>query len=479
MPIAYSYIRFSSEKQTKGDSLRRQTAMAERFIRTHPELELALSPMSLADEGMSAYRGANAKKGALKAFLRAVEEDEIPKGSYLLVENFDRLSRQDPLTSIAQLTELTGAGIKVVTLVDEKVYSTETLSGMNGTWMLMQSIMTMARAHEESVTKGMRVRAAWDSKKTKIREGIQLTKRVPFWMNSDRRVKKDKVKLVKEIFKLHQSGIGGTRICKLLNERNEATPSGRGLWQQSTIRKLVTGKAVLGVLQASNEEYPGYFPQVISEEIWLSANAMLGSGRKPIDKKNDRSLQGLFRCYCGASMRVQSRTGRVKKDGTRSSWTYVVCSVAAVGGDCPFKSVSYARAHAASLSLVDEARALYANGDASLEQILNAERMKQKAKEWYDTCAKEYRSKKTAATRDAFYAADEDLALITHELSMLRDFSGKTVTPFVDNSAWWRNHVKAIQVDTLKLELNLLLLNGSKTSAMSLAANKRPSDLSN
>lgn len=46
MPIAYSYTRFSSEKQAKGDSLRRQTALAETYIRDHPELNLQLSPMS-------------------------------------------------------------------------------------------------------------------------------------------------------------------------------------------------------------------------------------------------------------------------------------------------------------------------------------------------------------------------------------------------------------------------------------------------
>ena len=472
MPIAYSYTRFSSEKQAKGDSLRRQTAMAENYIRAHPELDLELSPMSLSDEGMSAYKGANAKRGALSAFMRAVDDDEVKSGSYLLVENFDRLSRQDPLTSIGQLTDLTKAGINVVTLTDEKVFSTETMKGVDGAWMLMSSIMTMARAHEESATKGDRVRAAWNSKKTKIDDGIQLTKKVPFWMNPDRSLKKDKVKLVNEIFHWHSVGFGGTKVCKLLNERGEPTPSGKGFWQQSTIRKLVTGKAVLGIFQTSMKDYPDYFKQVVSNELWLSANAMLGCGRKPIGAKNERSLQGLFKCYCGASMRVQSRTGRIRKDGTRNSWTYVVCGAAAIGGgDCPFKSISYESVHATALRLVSEIRTIYADGDSNLERILQGEKFQKEAQDWYDFCAREYRAKKTASTRDAFYDADESLAGIIHELGWLRTQAKRKIAPFADKTEWWRTSVKALHVDPIKEELFCELHNGKETYKLPIKLN--------
>jgi len=36
MTTAYSYKRFSSEKQAKGDSLRRQTELAENYIKDNP-----------------------------------------------------------------------------------------------------------------------------------------------------------------------------------------------------------------------------------------------------------------------------------------------------------------------------------------------------------------------------------------------------------------------------------------------------------
>ena len=68
--IAYSYLRFSTAEQAGGDSRRRQMAMAEKYATEH-HLRLDLS-LSFRDLGVSAYRGKNAKEGALRAFLEAI-----------------------------------------------------------------------------------------------------------------------------------------------------------------------------------------------------------------------------------------------------------------------------------------------------------------------------------------------------------------------------------------------------------------------
>ncbi len=73
MPIAYSYKRFSSDAQEGNDSIRRQTAAAQRFIDDHPEYGLVLdTTLSLVDAGVSAYKGKNIKSGALGVFMDAV-----------------------------------------------------------------------------------------------------------------------------------------------------------------------------------------------------------------------------------------------------------------------------------------------------------------------------------------------------------------------------------------------------------------------
>lgn len=86
----YSYVRWSSDRQSKGTSLERQTAKAKEFAHSH-NLEL----VELLDAGLSAYRGKNTTQGALGGFIQAVESGAIPNDSYLFVENLDRLSRQD------------------------------------------------------------------------------------------------------------------------------------------------------------------------------------------------------------------------------------------------------------------------------------------------------------------------------------------------------------------------------------------------
>src|SRR5436305_1352308 len=95
-PTAYSYIRFSHPDQAKGDSVRRQTEAAAEWCACHG-VTLDQST-TLRDLGKSAYTGAHRKnpdRHALAAFLKLVEDGRVPAGSYLLVENLDRLSRED------------------------------------------------------------------------------------------------------------------------------------------------------------------------------------------------------------------------------------------------------------------------------------------------------------------------------------------------------------------------------------------------
>ncbi len=87
---AYSYIRFSSAEQEKGDSLRRQTKLRDEVLQRHPEWILDESPMQ--DFGVSAWEGANITEGALGGFIVACEAGKIPRGSVLIIEQWDRLS---------------------------------------------------------------------------------------------------------------------------------------------------------------------------------------------------------------------------------------------------------------------------------------------------------------------------------------------------------------------------------------------------
>ena len=69
--IAYSYVRFSTPQQLKGDSLQRQLEASEQYV---IENGLVLDEtLNLRDLGISAFRGKNVERGALGAFIKAIE----------------------------------------------------------------------------------------------------------------------------------------------------------------------------------------------------------------------------------------------------------------------------------------------------------------------------------------------------------------------------------------------------------------------
>src|SRR5579862_8014108 len=115
---AYSYVRFSTLDQIHGDSLRRQTEAAADWCRRN-HITLVDSYRYL---GVSAFRGKNVEVGKLAAFLKLVTDGRIEKGSYLIVESLDRLSRNDLPKALRLFLDILEAGIVVVTLSDNHVY---------------------------------------------------------------------------------------------------------------------------------------------------------------------------------------------------------------------------------------------------------------------------------------------------------------------------------------------------------------------
>ena len=139
---AYSYIRMSSDVQLRGDSLRRQLDASSDYAAKHG-LEL-VEKSRLQDIGVSAFKGANVSDGALGRFLRAVKRKTIPQGSFLLVKSLDRLSRQEIRKSLTLFLSIIDAGVNIVTLADNHVYTAKKTELQD----LLISLVIMSRAHE-------------------------------------------------------------------------------------------------------------------------------------------------------------------------------------------------------------------------------------------------------------------------------------------------------------------------------------------
>ncbi|WLA65563.1 recombinase family protein [Bradyrhizobium diazoefficiens] len=182
-PRAYSYIRFSTPEQAKGHSLQRQTEAAQTWAAANGVV--LDDELTFQDKGVSGFHGANRETGALGVFLDRVRDGTIPPGSWLLVENLDRISRQVARKAVRAIEDIVEAGITVVDMSDGgREYNAAALDSDPVLFLMM--VLRFIRANEESATKGVRVAKAHAARRQKFAGSEKLTKpytlRLPAWI---------------------------------------------------------------------------------------------------------------------------------------------------------------------------------------------------------------------------------------------------------------------------------------------------------
>ncbi len=292
-PTAYSYLRFSSPEQAKGDSLRRQSELRDAWLaKSGAVLDTSLT---LRDEGVSGFTGnhrENPDRHALATFLELVKTGRIPKGSFLIVESLDRLSREHIRPALTLLLNLIESGIRVVQLLpDEQVFD-ENVEPM----ALMMAIMELSRGHAESRMKSERIGRAWTEKKRlATAEKKILTKRAPAWL----KVEDGKFAIVPEaaatVHRIYRMAIDGKGIGAIVRAFNaEGVPSlaKRDYWYNSYVLKILSNPAVYGEYQPfkghgwkgrkpDGSPIPGYYPAIIPEAEYHLARSILQGRKQP------------------------------------------------------------------------------------------------------------------------------------------------------------------------------------------------------
>lgn len=328
MAEVFSYKRFSSKKQGLGDSLRRQTE-GDKWIARNGH---RAANLTLQDLGVSAFRGKNKETGALGEFLKAIESGRVKKGSILLVENLDRLSRQGVNQAYRLFLDILDKGIKIAVLQPtEQIYDSESTKDLVG---ILIPIIHFHLAWVESENKSIRVKAAHAQKRKGIEEGEIFNKRCPAWIFHDEksqtfRLKPDAKPTIELIFRKTIEGIGQKRLVRELQKSGICfTENG---WNSSYISKLLSDRAVFGefqpkILDESGNRVPhgparqNYYPAAISESLFLEAQASksLRKHRKGPSKGDFTNLfSGLLQnSHDGHPMHIQttrSKTGVQKR----------------------------------------------------------------------------------------------------------------------------------------------------------------------
>lgn len=325
-PRVISYVRFSSQRQSRGRSEERQTDAAKEWCEQNG---MALDE-HIQDLGVSAFSGRHRKKGNLRAFLEEVEAGKVPKGSYLLVEHFDRLTREEIDEADNLVKSILRKDVNIVTLVDGHVYTKKSLNNIAA---LIGMILAFGQSHQESFNKGGRVSATFAKKRE---EGKKVFGAAPGWLErgakgkeGDWEVLPELAGIVVKVFELAAAGVGGPAIAKIANAEKWPVPTRKTKvstkhWHTKMPQIILRNRAVLGEAQhiirgrnaltelQSEEPVPAgppikdYYPRIITDELWHLARGSIEE-RKTVPPKRDENyfniFSGLLRCgNCGATM---------------------------------------------------------------------------------------------------------------------------------------------------------------------------------
>lgn len=291
---AVSYLRFSTPEQAKGSSEARQMALTLEHCKNEG-LELF---EKFHDRGRSAYRGNHRKKGRFGDFMRAVEEGTFPRGTVLIVESFDRLSREQVTVALQQfLTLINDHGIEIHVVADGRrpgIYTKENLD----THSLFLAIIEMSRAFGESERKGQLTSGAWDrlrsSGKPVGKNGGRPMGKHPSWLLWKRgqwEVMKERAAVVRRIFELAvKQRLGRYEIAvRLVAEQAPHWGTG-SFWTASGVKRALDNPAVAGRLEPRRSKNPNarvienYYPVLLPYDEYLEAQRVIrarasGGGR--------------------------------------------------------------------------------------------------------------------------------------------------------------------------------------------------------
>jgi DNA invertase Pin-like site-specific DNA recombinase len=400
MSQTFGYIRFSTKAQDVGQSTKRQRSRIEEYCH---DRGLVVDEW-ITDLGKSAWKGHHlADAAGLGAFANRVRGGQVPTGSVLVVENIDRLSRDEPWSVLNWMVDLNRFGLNFHFTDMEMVLDENTLLGDKA----MQNVQVLwgasLRAKQESDRKSRMMRSAWrekheDAAKTKKVMSLQA----PLWLT----VRPDRsgydriearVKVVRDVYECAAAGMGMRGIVKRLND-GKVEPWGayrkdttKGGWQMTSVRRLLNSPQVEGdyipssVQNGQPEKITGYYPRILDAD--LVARARAGMAERATGRQGNRRMEfrnlfsGLVSCsHCSGKMEWRKPSGTRNRPETMRG--YLICGNAHVNRGCSQRThFRYGAFEDAALdTLLDEAMddSFFVKADESREKrITLAETQKQ------------------------------------------------------------------------------------------------------
>jgi DNA invertase Pin-like site-specific DNA recombinase len=326
-PFVFSYLAFSTLQQGEGRSSDRQLSVAETWAEKHG---FRLAPeRQYCDEGVSRYNGRARMKGALSRFLLLCGTPAVPPGSILIVEDFDRLSRENADDAWELFRCILLADVEIVVVSLDRWFKKESLQRFEDR-LLVQACQH--RAHQESKTKADRQRDIWADRRKRAARGEGIQTKLPSWI---RRREDDSLEIIPERAEtIHlmvrlalEENLGARRIAHRLTTGPDERPCwlDRGEWDSECVQQILRRPAVWGAYQPMkmNEQRKlvphgelvrGHYPAVLTEEEAERVRRTMAGRKRDRGRsaKMDRNvLRSLVRdAESGQHLRLKRNAGR-------------------------------------------------------------------------------------------------------------------------------------------------------------------------
>jgi DNA invertase Pin-like site-specific DNA recombinase len=231
------------------------------------------------DKGVSATHGLNASKGALGQFIKLIESGQIQRGSALLVESPDRVSRQRFSEAWPTHQRILDGGVEI-----HFVSLSEVLKPDHSFVDILRVGIEVDRANNESKIKSKRISAAWARKRRQANGQCAMSARLPAWLIGRRgepiKLIRERARLINRIYRMALSGLGQYEISRQLNDEAAPTWNKRTRhWSPDCVGNLLRSRAVLGEYTPHHSPEHGprvpdgdpianYYPAIVPLDLW-------------------------------------------------------------------------------------------------------------------------------------------------------------------------------------------------------------------
>jgi hypothetical protein len=281
---AISYGRFSTGKQSDGDSEPRQERAYREVLASEKSLVESerFKFGNLFDRGLSGFKGKHLEEGHLGQLLALIRSGEIKAPSVIVIEQWSRFSRMAPDLAVRLLSEIVRSGVDIV-VHNPRLWVTPAVLE---SWEWMGICAALKMAHGESKAKSDMILEAFATRRA---SGKRMKGNETSWLdwNEEKQgyVFNDDAPLLLRAVELSIAGNGQDAIRRTLGITGSK-------WS-SLVSDIFTNRALVGEFQpmarSGNTTYlpiPDYYPSLLTEDKWSALQDSIDSRRSEIVKAN-------------------------------------------------------------------------------------------------------------------------------------------------------------------------------------------------